>query len=147
MPLIILLMACASIHTAARKGNTTGVKRWLALGKSPNSRHFFTRDTVLIEASLNGNLDVVKVLVEKGTYEKVLKRMHSIAESGASFSEKERELLSSLLNSPENSFVIDPQGMITKAIFVKAENLIKNNSVSLKDKDKEKRHDHKRCFC
>lgn len=61
-----VLTGCMSIHTAAREGNLKEVRRQLAWGVNANKRHFFTRDTLLIEAAANGHLDVVKLLIENG---------------------------------------------------------------------------------
>ncbi len=61
-----VLTGCMSIHTAARMGNLAEVRRQLAWGVNVNKRHFFTRDTLLIEAAANGHLDVVKLLIENG---------------------------------------------------------------------------------
>jgi len=61
-----VLTGCMSIHTAARQGNLKDVRRQLAWGVNVNERHFFTRDTILIEAADNGHLNVVKLLIEKG---------------------------------------------------------------------------------
>ena len=60
------LSGCTSIHTAAREGNLKEVRRQLAWGVNANKRHFFTRDTLLIEAADNGHMDVVKLLIENG---------------------------------------------------------------------------------
>jgi ankyrin repeat protein len=61
-----VLTGCMSIHTAAREGNLKEVRRQLAWGVNVNERHFFTRDTLLIEAAANGHVDVVKLLIENG---------------------------------------------------------------------------------
>jgi ankyrin repeat protein len=61
-----VLTGCMSIHTAARQGKLKEVRRQLAWGVNVNERHFFTRDTLLIEAADNGHLDVVKLLIENG---------------------------------------------------------------------------------
>jgi len=61
-----VLTGCMSIHTAAREGNLKEVRRQLAWGVNVNRRHFYTRDTLLIEAAANGHLDVVKLLIENG---------------------------------------------------------------------------------
>ena len=70
MSLLILastvLTGCMSIHTAAREGNLKEVRRQLAWGVNVNRRHFYTQDTLLIEAAANGHLDVVKLLIENG---------------------------------------------------------------------------------
>jgi ankyrin repeat protein len=72
---VVLLLAAAvwqlglgwgSIHAAARRGDAQAVKRRLALGLSPNGRHWLSLDTPLIEAARRGHLDTVKVLVEGG---------------------------------------------------------------------------------
>lgn len=55
-----------SIHAAARRGDAKAVKRRLAWGLSPNSRHLLSAETPLIEAARRGHLDTVKVLVEAG---------------------------------------------------------------------------------
>lgn len=56
----------AGIHAAARRGDADAVKRRLALGISPDSRHLLTAETPLIEACRNGCLDAVKVLIKAG---------------------------------------------------------------------------------
>jgi len=70
LPLLILtsmfLTGCTSIHTAAREGNLKEVRRQLEWGVNANKRHFFTRDTLLIEAAANGHMDVVNLLIENG---------------------------------------------------------------------------------
>jgi ankyrin repeat protein len=55
-----------SIQTAARTGNLTEVERQLALGVNVNSRHYFTRDTPLIEAAYSGHVEIVKILIDHG---------------------------------------------------------------------------------
>lgn len=61
-----LRLGWGSIHAAARRGDAQAVKRRLALGINPNSRHLLSQDTPLIEAARRGHLDTVKVLVEGG---------------------------------------------------------------------------------
>jgi len=63
---LISFNGCMSIQTAARRGNLKEVERQLALGVNVNSRHFFTRDTALIEAAYNGHVEIVKLLIERG---------------------------------------------------------------------------------
>ena len=63
---LISFNGCMSIQTAARKGNLKEVERQLALGVNVNSRHFFTRDTPLIEAAYNGHVEIVKLLIDRG---------------------------------------------------------------------------------
>jgi ankyrin repeat protein len=55
-----------SIHTAAEAGNVGCVKRWLALGVSPNSDFCWYANTPLIKAAAYGRIEVVKLLLEKG---------------------------------------------------------------------------------
>jgi ankyrin repeat protein len=61
-----LRLGWGSIHAAARKGDAKAVKRRLAMGINPNSRHLLSLETPLIEAARRGHLDTVKVLVEGG---------------------------------------------------------------------------------
>lgn len=55
-----------SIHSAARRGDTRAVKRWLDWGVNPNGRHWLTLDTPLIEAARHGHLDTVELLTTRG---------------------------------------------------------------------------------
>jgi len=71
--------------------------------------------------------------------EKVLKRMYSLSESSPLLSSKEKELLKLILVSPASAFTIDPKGLGAKNIFVKAEKMVKDGSIVLKDKEKGKR--------
>ncbi len=71
--------------------------------------------------------------------EKVLKRLHSVAESGDALSVREKEVLALLLGKPESAIISDPKGETTKAIFSKAAEMIESGSISLKDSEKEKR--------
>ncbi|MCH7902274.1 hypothetical protein IIC68_00820, partial [archaeon] len=71
--------------------------------------------------------------------EKVLKRMYSLSESSPLFSSKEKELLRLILISPSSAFTVDPKGLGAKNIFIKAEKMVKDGSIVLKDKEKEKR--------
>ena len=57
---------CMSIQTAAHRGNLKEVERQLAWGVNVNNRHFFTRDTPLIEAAYNGHVEIVKLLIDHG---------------------------------------------------------------------------------
>ena len=61
-----LISGCTSIHAAAEAGNVGCVKRWLALGVSPNTRTLWYLNTPLIKASAYGRIRVVKLLLEKG---------------------------------------------------------------------------------
>ena len=63
---LISFNGCTSIQTAARRGNLKEVERQLALGVNVNSRHFFTRDTTLIEAAGHGRVEIVKLLIDRG---------------------------------------------------------------------------------
>jgi ankyrin repeat protein len=62
----MLVTGCMSIHTAAEAGNVGCVRRWLALGVSPNSDFCWYANTPLIKASAYGRIRVVKLLLEKG---------------------------------------------------------------------------------
>ena len=62
----MLVAGCMSIHTAAEAGNVGCVKRWLALGVSPNSDFCWYANTPLIKAAAYGRIRVVKLLLEKG---------------------------------------------------------------------------------
>lgn len=62
----LVICGCISIQTAARRGNLKEVERQLALGVNANSRHFFTRDTPLIEAAGHGRVEIVKLLIDRG---------------------------------------------------------------------------------
>jgi len=80
-----VLTGCMSIHTAARQGKLKEVRRQLAWGVNVNERHFFTRDTLLIEAAANGHLDVVKLLIENGADVNIFhhnKPLHNAAMKG-----------------------------------------------------------------
>ena len=68
LPAVSLLFigGCMSIHTAAEAGNVGCVRRWLALGVSPNTRTLWYLNTPLIKASAYGRIRVVKLLLEKG---------------------------------------------------------------------------------
>ena len=71
--------------------------------------------------------------------EKVLKRLYSLSESSPLISSKEKELLRLILESPSTAFSVDPKGLGSKNIFIKAEKMVKDGSIVLKDKEKEKR--------
>lgn len=62
----MLVTGCTSIHTAAEAGNVGCVKRWLALGVSPNSNFCWYANTPTIKAAAYGRIRVVKLLLEKG---------------------------------------------------------------------------------
>jgi len=62
----MLVTGCMSIHTAAEAGNVGCVRRWLALGVSPNTRTIWYLNTPLIKASAYGRIRVVTLLLEKG---------------------------------------------------------------------------------
>jgi len=64
--LIAALTGCMSIHTAARNGNITEVKKQLAWGANPNSRTFWYLESPLHEAARGGYPEIVKLLLEKG---------------------------------------------------------------------------------
>lgn len=71
--------------------------------------------------------------------EKVLKRLHAFAEHGDYLSPKEREVLSLLLTSSFSAFSSDPNGLNCKALLEKAERLVKDGSISLKEGERERR--------
>ena len=71
--------------------------------------------------------------------EKVLKRMYSLSESAPLLPSKEKELLRLILVSPSSAFTVDPKGLGAKNIFIKAEKMINDGSIVLKDKEKQKR--------
>ncbi len=73
--------------------------------------------------------------------EKALKRLHQVSSSSGALSQKEKEILSMLLNSPFSAFVSDPNGAVCKGIFVKAGDLIRNGRIELKGPGKEKKLD------
>lgn len=62
-----VLTGCMSIHTAARNGNLTEVKKQLAWGVNPNTRTFWYLNTPLHGAASYGRIKVVKLLLAKGT--------------------------------------------------------------------------------
>ncbi len=76
---------------------------------------------------------------ELAPIEKVLKRIHSVADSSAAFSGKEKELLRLMLESPSSAFTTDPNGLTAKTILIKAEEMVKNDSIPLKLGEKAKR--------
>ena len=58
---------CTSIHAAARAGQVDEVKRWLALGLSPNNNwNMPSGNTPLHEAAAYGHVGIVKLLLENG---------------------------------------------------------------------------------
>lgn len=60
----ILTCGCGGVHTAAQQGNIEVIQRYLSKRGDPNRRNALTRDTLLIEASRSGHLEIIKLLTE-----------------------------------------------------------------------------------
>ncbi|MAG18437.1 MAG: hypothetical protein CL944_03120 [Candidatus Diapherotrites archaeon] len=76
---------------------------------------------------------------ELAPIEKILKRLQSAAESTKMLDRKEKELLGFLLETPALAITLDPKGTAFKNVIVKAEKLVKEGTIPLKDKEKEKK--------
>ena len=64
LPATVIISGCEDIHTAAGQGKVEVIERYMSQGGNPNKRNWMTLDTLLIEASRNGHLEVVKLLIE-----------------------------------------------------------------------------------
>ncbi len=71
--------------------------------------------------------------------EKILKRMLVLSENTALLDSTEKDVLKAVLSSPESAVVIDPQGTKLKVIFAKAEKLLKEGAISMKEKEEGKK--------
>ncbi len=72
----LLITGCMSLHTAARAGNVSEVKKQLASGVNPNSGTFpwnlrhslFANNKPLHFAAADGHIEVVRLLLEDGAH-------------------------------------------------------------------------------
>jgi len=71
--------------------------------------------------------------------EKVLKRLLVLSGGNSLLDDKEKSVLRAMLDNPASATIIDPNGGISKKVLEVAKKMIIDGSISLKDKEKEKR--------
>jgi len=101
-----------------------------SLNEFTNKKESFEKQKQELVANFNSELAPV---------EKILKRLQSVAESTKILDPKEKELLGFLLSTPARAVTLDPKGTAFKSVIVKAEKLVKQGTISFKDKEKEKK--------
>ncbi|MCR4335103.1 MAG: hypothetical protein NUV57_01045 [archaeon] len=109
------------------KKNSEGIE---SFNEFTNKKEVFEKQKIELIAGFNAELAPV---------EKILKRLQSVAESTKLLDLKEKELLGFLLETPASAVALDPKGTVFRSVIVKAEKLVKEGTIPLKNKEKEKK--------
>ncbi len=126
-------------HSAALLSVSSLEASLAAKGGSPEASRLAELETETADLESKKAEIVSRLNSSLAPLEKVLKRLHAIAESGGALSAREREVLALLLKKPEAVIISDPKGEAMKGVLAKAAELVHNGSISLKDAERKKR--------